>query len=54
MEIEAGEPAWEDGADISMVTVRAVNRTGENIWSNWVSVGGVSEEPSEYVMSFGM
>ncbi len=54
MGIEAGKLVWEDGADISMVIVRAVSRTEENVWLNWVVVSGVSEEPSENIMSFGM
>ncbi len=54
MEIGAGEVAQEDRVDMLMVTVRAVNRARENVWSAGVSVGGTGEELGEYVMSFGV
>ncbi len=44
----------EDGVDMSMVTVRAVNRARENIWTDGVSVGGAGKKLGEYIMSFGV
>ncbi len=54
MGIGTGALVREDGVDMLMVIVRAVNRARENVWLDGVSVGGAGEKPGEYVMSFGV